>query len=102
MTPVTAHPHHPPARAEWYWLAGPWLLSMVTDSKTGKPNLKKIGEVAVGVTWTAYMWSRFDDPVGISVEMWAAYAGVLLTWSTVNYGMKRKADSAEAAAEALK
>lgn len=64
------------------------LLELVTDSGDGRLSNKKIGEIIVGATWTTYMWRAQPD----STEMWLAYAGALLGWSTVQYGLKKHHD----------
>ncbi len=65
---------------------------MLCDSTDGRFSIKKGGELTVGVTWTTYMWRAQPG----SVEMWIAYATVLLTWSTANLALKKFGPQAEA------
>ena len=67
-------------------MRAPSLLELVTDSKDGRLNTSKIGEVVVGAVWTGYMVSHVPD----DVFMWLAYAGTLLGWSSVRYAWKNR------------
>lgn len=79
MTPAQDTP--PDRRARWGWgyRLHDWCMAWISDEK-GAPSTKKAGELVVGIVWTHYMLRAAPG----SVEMWLAYAGTLLGWSTVS------------------
>lgn len=62
---------------------------LLRDHATDRYLSTKIGELVVGMVWTLYMVMAMSD----SVEMWLSYAGTLLGWSTVRYGIKKKIEA---------
>lgn len=65
------------------------IKKFVTDmfcDHNGRWSHKKIGENTVALVWTYYMIVKVPE----SVEMWLAYATVLLTWSTAGLVMKTR------------
>jgi len=88
--PVRYEPRAPALVRAWLW-----LLALVEDSKTGKPNTKKIGEIVVGITLTAYIWNRHilgDYELGW--ELMGTYAAIILGWSTTNFWLKNRGNGA--------
>lgn len=60
-----------------------WWISPLLCDPQGRACGKRIGSLVAGVTWTAFMWRQQPQ----SVEMWSAYAGVVMTWATVQLGL---------------
>lgn len=61
-----------------------WAIEAVTDDKTGRWSTPKAGELVVGVVWTRYMVLHAPE----SWEMWVAFAGTLLGWTSLKYASK--------------
>lgn len=67
------------------------FFDLTTDHKDGRFLATKIGEVVVGVVWTMHMLSA--QPA--DWEMWLAYAGTVMGWSSVRYYFKTKRQEGE-------
>ena len=71
------------------------FYDLTTDHENGRFLGTKIGEVVVGMTWTYYMLVTLPG----DWEMWLAYAGTVMGWSSARYYLKNKTKAAQPQAD---
>lgn len=69
------------------------FFDLTTDHRSGRFLATKIGEVVVGIVWTMHMLAARPA----EWEMWLAYAGTVMGWSSVRYYFKNKKQETDSA-----
>ena len=56
----------------------------ISDSRDGRVNILKAGELVAGITWTRYMWVNSPD----DINMWIAYSSIIGARGLLHYALK--------------